>query len=82
MTADKDLVKRLRILGHVSDYAICDKAADALEAAERVIAPFARLHDEVISSGGRPVPNLAAARDWLARHATGQRKGGDDDHRG
>lgn len=69
----------------------CLEAADALEAAERVIAPFAEFHvgvsayDHAVAACSTftimdtlPVGAFRAARDWQLRHATTQRQGGDD----
>lgn len=103
-----DLIKRLRRAkanGDPSKYiagvtvADAHGAADALEAAERVIAPaivsakllaensrlcVERHHGHSVEAHGLPPwlrdcnTDIDALADWLARHATGQRKGGDD----
>ncbi len=53
------------------------EAADALEAAERVIAKL-WAYGEYWQQQGVEYDDMKAARDYLARYATGERKGGGD----
>jgi hypothetical protein len=68
-----DLVKRLRALARAEhdDLTIGDEAADALEAAERVIRDWVPTFDPTHSNACDC--RICRGRDWLARHATEQR---------
>ena len=87
-TGIAELIKRLRFDGHTAGYKPGLDAADALEEAVRVIADLAEdyegelkgryantLHYPVMTAKyEQDMAPVYAGKDWLARHATGERK--------